>query len=173
MRLKNLHLINFRNYVDRRFDTDSDHVILLGQNGAGKTNFLEAVNYLSLTKSFRTSEDKSLIREGETFFNVTGSVSLSATEHKVEIIYSHNNGKQVFLDGKKSSIRNLLSKVQTVLFHTDDIDVFRGSASQRRRYLDILLSQMDPNYYHHLVVYNHLIRQKREILKKKTVRCSL
>lgn len=172
MRLKNLHLLNFRNYVNSQFDTDHDHVLLLGRNGTGKTNFLEAVNYLSLTKSFRTNDDASLIRQGEDFFNVNGSVSLDSSEHKVEIIYSHKNGKQVSLDGKKSSVRNLLTRVQTVLFHTDDIEVFRGAASQRRRYLDILLSQMDPTYYHHLVIYNHLMKQKREILKKKTIRSS-
>ncbi len=174
MRLKKLSLINFRNYSKQDFFTDARHVVLVGCNGSGKTNFLEAVNYLSITRSFRTSDEESLILHGQDFFNVSGLVLEDGSEeHKIEVIYSKTKGKQVLMDDKKIPVRNLVAHMKSVLFHTDDIELFRGSSSMRRRYLDVLLSQMDSNYYNHLVIYNHLMKQKREILKKKTlISCS-
>jgi DNA replication and repair protein RecF len=168
MRLNSISLINFRNYSKNSFLTGGNHVVLLGNNGTGKTNFLEAVHYLAVSRSFRTSEDASLISTNGDFFNISGQTTERGVNHNIDITYTREKEKRIVFDSHRIKAKDLITRMSAVVFHNDDIETIRGSAGTRRRHLDMILSQTDPEYYHSLVVYNHLIRQKKELLKKKT-----
>ena len=167
MRLNSLSMINFRNYMNNHFALDNNHVILLGKNGIGKTNFLEAIYYLSTSRSFKSSKDESLISIGNDFFNITGQINEKEIAHRINITYTVKKEKNIIFDNHPCKAKDLISRMNTVVFHNDDLEIIRGVSSVRRRYIDTVLSQTDSEYYHCLVVYNHLIRQKKEILKKK------
>ena len=170
MRLNRLSLVNFRNYPRAEFDICGNHIVLLGKNGTGKTNFLEAIHYLSLSRSFRTTQDASMTGIGKDFFSVSGDTAENEIRHHVEITYSQVTGKKIFFDTHRIKAKELGNRMSVVVFHGDDMNLIRSAASSRRRYLDIVLSQTDPEYYHALAVYNHLMRQKKELLKKKIYR---
>ncbi len=167
MRLNSLSLLNFRNFSNRFFSLNSNHIILLGKNGTGKTNLLEAIYYLSMSYSFRSYKDDSLISIGKEFFNISGQISEQGINHNIDIVYTKKKEKKIVFDNHRCKAKELISHMSTVVFHNDDIEMIRGTSSIRRRYLDMVLSQTDPEYYHSLVIYNHLIRQKKELLKKK------
>jgi DNA replication and repair protein RecF len=166
MQIKRLSLLNFRNYqrADIEF-YDGVHVIY-GGNGAGKTNILEAIYYLALTKSFRTNIDKNLILNIEKMFRVQGEFKTSQEQAIVSnIAYSPERGKTLSVNGQKApKFSDYIGDVPVVLLHPEDLSLSRGGPSQRRRFLDILLSQSSKLYLHHLIQYNRSLRQRNRLL---------
>jgi DNA replication and repair protein RecF len=166
MQIKRLSLLNFRNYkkADIEF-SDGVHVIY-GENGAGKTSILEAVHYLALTKSFRTNIDKNLVLNTEKMFRIQGEFKTSQEQAIVSIIaYSPETEKSLTVNGQKArKFSDYIGDVPVVLLYPADLSLSQGGPSQRRRFLDILLSQSSKLYLHHLIQYTRSLRQRNRLL---------
>lgn len=166
MQLARLSLFNFRNYREASIHFfDGVHVIY-GENGAGKSTILEAIHYLALTKSFRTAVDKHLIFDKEKMFRIQGDfINRQGQAIHTTLAYSRDSGKHLTANGQKlQRFSEYIGEVPVVLLHPADLSLSQGSPQQRRRFLDILLSQSSKLYLHHLIQYNRSLKQRNQLL---------
>ncbi|RMD87980.1 MAG: DNA replication/repair protein RecF [Calditrichaeota bacterium] len=165
MILERLQLHHFRNYdeLDIGFSPGINQII--GENGSGKTNLLESIYCLGLVKSFRTVKDADLVQLHQSFFQITGEfVNELSVRHTITIYYA-NGHKAVSLDGKKVSRHSaIIGFLPIVLFNPEDHRITSGSPSERRRFLDILLSQSDKSYLASLQEYHAILKQRNKLL---------
>lgn len=168
MKLQRLSLLNFRNYKEAHIQFFEGVHVIYGGNGAGKTSILEAIHYLALTKSFRTSNDKNLILNTESMFRIQGEFSSGeGTAIQSTIGYSPENGKSLVVNGQKSQkFSDYIGEIPLVLLHPADLSLSQGGPAQRRRFLDILLSQSSALYLHSLIQYNRSLRQRNQLLNE-------
>ena len=164
MKIINLKLYNFRNYDSLNLEFSSKQNIIIGQNGSGKTNIVEAIYVLAITRSFRGSLDKVLIKNGKDVMSVEGSVKDKIT-HNYKLTLS-DNGKIVKIDNNKiPKLSNYISKINVVLFTPEDINIIKGTPSNRRNMLNIEISQLNNEYLHILNEYNKVLKQRNAFLK--------
>ncbi|KAA3656821.1 MAG: DNA replication/repair protein RecF [Calditrichaeota bacterium] len=165
MILNRLSLNNFRNYtaVTVQFESGINHII--GNNGQGKTNLLESIYCLGLAKSFRSNSDSELIRKSTTEYQVLGEfLSDNNVKHKIGIVATRNK-KNIHIDRKKvQKYSELIGKIPVVLYNPDDHKITAGSPAERRRWLDIMLSQSDHQYLKDLQVYKRILKQRNVLL---------
>jgi len=165
MEIKQLNLYNFRNYekLDIRFD--KRNTILIGDNAQGKTNILESVYVLGLTKSYFNINDKNLIKFGEVYSKIQGTIIDNNIEKKLEILINEK-GKKVKIDNQEiSKLSNYISKLNVIIFSPDNIRLLKESPSYRRKYLNIEISQLYSNYINILNNFNKILKQRNEYLK--------
>ncbi|MDP4038549.1 MAG: DNA replication/repair protein RecF, partial [bacterium] len=160
--LKSIDLINFRSYkkIDLRFDDKT--IIIYGPNAIGKTNLLESIFVASVGKPFH-SKDVDLIRHGEEFFRIESIFS----NIKVELSLQKKENlakKNLKLAGAIKPLINLIGLNPVTLFEPNDMNLLHGPPHDRRRYLDIVLSQADPLYSLGLANYRHILRQRNKLL---------
>lgn len=167
MKLLKLQLENFRNYKTHTYEFPDERgfTVLVGENGKGKTNFLEAIYLLSLGRSFRTLHKEDLVKWDENYLRCTGEVETDGEITSLEVFYScqpkQRNFKKNSVNKKNSEyIGNLL----TVLFHPEDLNMLYMSPSFRRRYMDTLLSQTDRNYLYALSQFKKIFKQRNALL---------
>ncbi len=173
MKIKNLHLNNFRNCHDLFLDLDYDKIIIIGKNAQGKTNILESVYFLSSLKSPRTSNIKDYVKFGENGFNIECKLIKSDTTVDLEVNYELNKTKSVKLNGLKTTPKNYKSAMTTVLFSTQDLLLLRGTPQDRRDWLDSAISQIYPTHDERLSKYNKIRIQKNNLLKEQEINESL
>ncbi len=167
MRLLRLHAQNFRNFELVRQSLQGASHFLLGRNGQGKTNFLEAAGLLGALRSFRTSESGALIRQGETrarlFYEVEGADGIAC---KVDLTLAPK-GKTLLVDGERvGRLSDLLGRFPAVVLSSDDNQLLRGSPGARRRLLDLHLASLEPAYYEHLRRYHRALAARNRLLKQ-------
>ena len=169
MVIRKLMLQNFRLFseIDLSF-TDGINLIT-GKNGQGKTSILESIHYLALTKSFRTTVDKNAIKYDESYFNIRGHIlSINSQQTDVRVYYSHQDAKQIFIDEKKvAKFSDYLGTVPCVVLTPDDLKLSYGSPGERRRFLDVLLSQVSSVYLDDLKNYRRALQQRNALLANK------
>ena len=138
MQIKRIGLKNFRNHHFLSFDF-SDHLnVLTGDNAVGKTNIVEAIYYLSLARSFRTSEDDDLIKKNQDRAEIDAVIVEGEITRKIKIVIT-KNGKAITINGKSIAKLSELSKcVNVILFQPKDVMLFSGPPKDRRNFLDIL-----------------------------------
>ena len=143
MRLEAVELRSFRSYPQLDFTPDPGTNLLIGDNGAGKTNLLEAIAYLSTLRSFRKAPDDALIASNADAAIVRGAVAAPVSQHMIEIELSRSARRRVLLDGKRPA-RNaeLRARLRCVTFLPDDLELAKGSAGQRRSLLDDIAAQL-------------------------------
>ncbi len=167
MKLRKLQLENFRNYPNYsyEFDNDKEITILLGPNGQGKTNFLEALYTLSLGKSFRTSTQEDLIEWGNEYLRCNCEITTDNDTINLEVFYSKAPKQKNF---KKNGVNlknsEYLGNLLTVLFHPEDLNMLYLSPSLRRKYLNIILSQTDKKYLKNLSQFKKVLKQRNALL---------
>jgi len=167
MKLTQLQLENFRSYKKYSFDFPEDKrvTILVGSNGKGKTNFLEAIYLLALGRSFRTLQRDDLVLWGEDYYRCKGKVTYSDEDNELEVFYSSNPVKRNFKkNGTNLKNTEYIGNLLVVLFHPEDLNMLYLSPQYRRRYMDILLSQTDKKYLYALTKYKKLIKQRNALL---------
>jgi DNA replication and repair protein RecF len=177
MRLTHLSLHNFRNYVRLDLDLPPGVSLLQGDNAQGKTNLLEAVYYLAITRSPHAGADRELVnwlaveQEPLPYARLVGQVARPTGDSTIEITLTQqaNNGaryrKQIRLNGVARRAMDLLGQLNVVLFLPEDIALVSGSPSRRRRYLDAALCQIDPVYCRALSRYNQIVTQRNALLR--------
>lgn len=167
MYIEKINLINFKNYeeADLRFSPNIN--IFLGDNGAGKTNMLDAIHCLSLTKSAFHSNESYNIRKTGNFFSILAT--FRKNNKSVTLQYDFQSGqKKVFRcdNVPYERITEHIGRFPVVLIAPYDTDVFREGSEERRKFFDGIFSQLDPEYLNNLIIYNQLLKQRNSLLKQ-------
>lgn len=166
MLLDTLHLVNFKSYTNRRFDFSPRLNCLTGLNGVGKTNVLDAVYYLGLTKSHRNVSDRLLVHHEADFFRLDGQFKVENTAQRVVVKFAPGKIKEVACnDVPYPRLADHIGQFPVVMIAPDDISLIQEGSEERRRFLDTTLSQLSAEYLTALVHYNHLLRQRNAQLK--------
>jgi len=164
--LRNVTFRNFRNYESLNLQFSASVNLITGENAQGKTNILEGIYFLSTAKSHRTSRDDELIQRGKLWFYLKGQVLSGNVSNVVEITNACGEKKKVKINGKaQERISSVLGRMNVVMFSPEDLSLVKGAPSERRRFLDILISQISPSYLYALQEYLVALRQRNELLK--------
>jgi DNA replication and repair protein RecF len=182
MLIRHLSLTNFRTYSRLEASLPPGALILVGANAQGKTSLLEAVYYLATAQSHHASSDRQLINfltlrsEPQPFARIVAEVASQAepAARRVEIrlVLDPTNGgdgrlrKEILVNGVKRRVSDLAGQVNVVLFLPQDLTLIEGSPSDRRRYLDVALSQVDAAYAYALGEYGKVLQQRNALLKQ-------
>src|ERR1700709_862544 len=167
MYLKQLSVINFKNYADAEL-TFSDGVnAFLGNNGAGKTNLLDAIHYLSLCKSYFNPIDSQQIKQGQDFFIVTGNFNKDGKTENIACSVKRNQKKQ-FKRNKKDYQRlaDHIGLFPLVMVSPYDISIIIEGSEERRKFIDNVISQTDNRYLDELITYNKVLINRNALLKR-------
>jgi len=168
MEIKNLKLTNFRNY-EKLDVTFNDHLNLIhGNNGMGKTNLVEAICVLALTRSFRPIMDKNLIMKEKNVAKIEGIVKKEYVNNYKVLI--EPQGKKVKVDNNKiSKISDYISKINVVIFNPEDLKIIKDTPSIRRKNINIEISQISITYLQNLNNYNKILKQRNAYLKTMAI----
>ena len=168
MFLKNIELNNFRNISKSSFDFKKNINIFIGNNAQGKTNILESIYFLAITRSHRTHNELNLIKNNELYTKISGVFENEDNDlHSLSILLN-SKGKKVSVDNiVQKKISNYLSRLNVIMFCPDDLEIIKGSPNIRRRFLNIELSQFRNDYLFLLKEYNKILKQRNEYLKQK------
>src|SRR2546422_4252248 len=165
MHLAHLRLRDFRNYARLDVDFDPGFHLLLGGNAQGKTNILEAIYLLATLRSFRGVGGAQMIRHGQKGYFV-GANALGPGGHEIKMYWSAAERK-LSLDGRPvRKLTDYLGVLRVVVFCTEDLQLIKGAARGRRRFLDLLLSQTYPVYLPLLQRYTRALRSRNALLKR-------
>jgi DNA replication and repair protein RecF len=166
--LAHLRLRDFRNYPRLDVDFSPGFHVLLGDNAQGKTNILEAIYLMATLRSFRGVGGAQMIRHGAKGYFAGGNV-VGQGEHEIKIYWSARERK-LALDGQPvKRLTDYLGVLRTVVFCTEDLQLVKGAARSRRRFLDLLLAQTQPGYLALLQRYMSAVRNRNALLKHRTV----
>ncbi len=162
-----LQLTGFKNYTSRTFEFHKRVVGICGANGKGKTNLLDALNYLCFTRSYFSRSDQINVNFGSPGFRLEGSMQNStADEKKIICIYRENARKEFLLDEVAyEKFSHHIGKYPGVFIAPDDIALITGGSEERRKLLDTLISQVDEQYLQNLILHNKLLAERNAILK--------
>ncbi|WP_158855793.1 DNA replication/repair protein RecF [Lunatibacter salilacus] len=167
MHLKNISLRQFKNFSADRFEFSEEVNCFLGLNGAGKTNLLDAIHYLCLTKSAFQSVDQFQMLHGTNFFMVKGSFINEGKILELDCSMESGKKKQLVLNGKPyQKMSDHIGLFPVVLIAPDDTSLIRDGSEERRRFFDNMLSQLSSNYLNQLVRYQHFLKQRNALLKQ-------
>lgn len=170
MRVVRLILEQFRNYSAQTVHfSESDIQLFVGRNGSGKTNILEAVSLLSLTKSCRGKEEQDMVQWDRGHYRITGLIrSDNGQESTMELVSEiiPRRRKALFLNDIRSPLASYVGTLPTVAFMPEDLLLFSGTPGERRRFLDQLLSQISPAYFADLSAYQKIVQQRNALLKR-------
>lgn len=165
MWINKIKINNFRNYNNEEINLNKNINVFYGENAQGKTNIIEAIFLCSMGKSFRAKQDKEMIKLNENNSIVEIEFFKSDRDGKIKI--QLGNRKTVFVNGIKiKKLSELLGNLNVVMFTPDDINILKGGPQNRRRFLDIMISQLKPNYMHNLRLYAKTLEQRNNYLKQ-------
>ncbi|MCC7431689.1 DNA replication/repair protein RecF [bacterium] len=167
MFLKQISLTNFRNQQEAKFDFKQGINVFIGKNGQGKTNLAEAIHYLCFLKSFRTSSDEFALKKSEKQFQLTGNFNFKdGSESEVILLYTKNEGKLVSQNHKSvAKFSDFIGSHPCVCLSLEDLAISNGSPSERRKFLDVVISQTSKVYLDSLIRYGKVIKQKNKLLE--------
>ena len=166
MRIEHLKLTNFRNYSSLELDLGRNVNIFIGDNGKGKTNILESIYVLSLTKTNRYGLEENLIKFNEEIAKIEGLIR-SDELLKTQEIHITKKKKQIFINNKEMRrIRDYISNFCVISFTPEDLEIIKGSPNNRRNMINIDISQLQNSYISYLNEFNQIIKIRNEYLKK-------
>jgi DNA replication and repair protein RecF len=167
MHLKRLQLINFKNYAEVEVEFSPTVNVLVGKNGSGKTNLLDAIYFLSLTKSAFAAADNHCVKSGENYFMVKGAFEDRKGAIKEVVGAIQSGSKKSFREAglEYQKLGDHIGKYPVVLISPDDTDLIKESGESRRKFFDSIISQLDQAYLENLIQYNYALRQRNGLLK--------
>ena len=164
--LHTLQLTHFKNYTGQGIALSPGINCFVGLNGMGKTNVLDAVHYLCLTKSHKGLPDKLLVQHDAPFLRVEGVFEMEGAKHKVVLKMPSDKRKELEVNGTTiTRLADHIGRFPAVMIAPDDVDLVQEGSEERRRYLDTTLSQISPEYLQHLLIFNNLLKQRNALLK--------
>ena len=170
MFLKDLSLLNFKNHEESNLFFSEKINCFHGNNGSGKTNILDAIHYLSFTKSYFLNQDTLNIKHDESFFSIRGKFFKN---EKNEIVHCSikNPGKKIFKINNRQYNRfsDHIGLFPLVLISPTDVNLIIDGSDVRRKYIDSVISQFNPQYLEHLIKYNRIIKQRNVKLKQLSI----
>lgn len=167
MHIKSLTLQNFRSYKNKKFEFSDKVNLLVGKNAQGKTNVLEAIFFLVLGKSFRTSKEKEVILWNKNNGKIEGDFEKKYRETNVEMFFSDSHKKMIKIDGIGiRRIGELLGNVNAVFFSPNELKLVKESPEERRRFMNVILSQTNKRYFYELERYEKVLANRNKLLKE-------
>ncbi|MDD2622195.1 MAG: DNA replication and repair protein RecF [Bacteroidales bacterium] len=169
MYLKSIHLLNFKNYTDAHFQFTERINCLVGLNGVGKTNLLDAIYYLSMCKSYFNHSDQLNINHQADFFAIHGSFEFIDIEGETKVsCIQKSNSRKIFKFNQKEYTRlsDHIGILPSVMISPYDSDYINGSSESRRKYFDSVIAQYDKIYLDTLIQYNKVLLQRNVLLKQ-------
>jgi DNA replication and repair protein RecF len=165
LRLNNISLIQFKNYLSRSIPFTERIVCISGRNGIGKTNLLDAIHYLCFTKSYFTRDANNILK-GYDGFRLEGELEIWGKPEKAVCILRETGKKEFSIDGQYyEKFSRHIGHYPCVIIAPDDIQIITAGSEERRRFIDALLSQLDADYLQQLIVYNKILQQRNSLLK--------
>lgn len=166
MIIESIKLINFRNYSKLTLNFNNGINYIYGKNASGKTNLVEAIYFLSIARSFRTSEDKELINLNSELASITASIRTSIIGKKLQI-YLTPEGKKILLENRQvKKISELNEIINCLYFYPKDVLLLKDAPRARRNFLNIAISKNSSNYLKFISAYEKLLKERNELLKK-------
>lgn len=166
LRLEQLDLVQFRNHPSRNYRFDGRVVAISGKNGSGKTGILDAIHFLSFTRSFFHHQDQLSVTHGSQGMRITGTL-IDDTPFRVQLILRETGRKEMLVDHEVvKRFSSHLGRIPLVMITPDDIDLILGGSELRRRFIDMCISQVNSTYTEHLMSYNKVLQQRNAALKK-------
>ena len=165
MWIEKIKINNFRNYDEQEINLNKGINLFFGDNAQGKTNIIESIFISAFGKSFRTSKEKELIKYNENFLNISLKYKNKDRDGHIKIQISDK--KNILVNGIKiKKLSDLLGNINIVLFTPDDISILKNGPAQRRRFLDMMIGQIRPNYVYNLNMYLKVLEQRNNYLKQ-------
>ncbi|TVX99968.1 DNA replication/repair protein RecF [Cohnella terricola] len=169
MQLNSMELQGYRNYESVKLATEGGVNIFIGPNAQGKTNLLEAIHVLSLTKSHRTSKDKELIGWNQTAAVIRAQMRRKIGDVSLELQLSAQ-GKKAKVNGlEQRKLSSFVGTLNVVLFAPEDLDIVKGAPGVRRRFMDMEIGQVHPGYLYDMQQYQKILQQRNNYLKSTDV----
>ena len=169
MKIKSLKLKNFRNYDLLKLEFDDATNIFYGDNAQGKTNILESIYLSGTTKSHRGTKDRDLVQFGQEESHIEAVVEKNGITYQIDMHLKKNSPKGIAIN--KIPIRKaseLFGIINIVFFSPEDLNIIKNGPSERRRFIDLELSQLDKVYLNNLSNYNRIVNQRNHLLKDIT-----
>ena len=165
--IKHLLLSNFRNYKKAEISFNSQSIVFTGQNGQGKTNILEAVFFLSVLRSFRSSKSSDLKKIGEKSFYIGAEIKKKKWNEFLEVKYGEGTRRKLSIDNSpvfKAS--EFINQIRAVIFSPEDINIINSHSGLRRKFMDMLISVIEPFYLNALKNYNVALKNRNALLRE-------
>ena len=167
MYIKGLRLVNYRNYEELDIEFSRNFNIIHGNNGQGKTNILEAIFLCSSGRSHRTSKDGELIRMDQSAAKVLLTMDKDGMDSSVEIDLKKDEKKRIRINEiPLKKLGALMGHLTTVIFSPEDLMIIKEGPSERRRFIDITISQLKPSYFYDLQQYYKILHQRNSLLRE-------
>jgi len=167
MIIKSLELKNYRNLEDVQMDFSEGINLLYGDNAQGKTNILESIYLCGTSKSHRGSKDREIIRFEDEESHIKMILSKREISYRIDMHLKKNRTKGVAVNGMPiRRITELFGILNVIFFSPEDLNIIKSSPSERRRFIDLELCQLDKIYTYNLINYNKIVNQRNKILKK-------
>ena len=172
MRIHSLKLRNFRNHAEKEIEWAPQFNIITGPNGVGKTNILDAIHLLCMSRSFVTSTDRVLPLHGEQWFELEGKFESAArSEFSLKSFYSTHEGKTFFVnDSPLERLSDLIGRVPVVVMSPEDRKLTAEGPLERRSFLDGFIAQISQEYLQNLLLYRRIRRQRSTLLQQESLR---
>lgn len=174
MKLNSLKLTNFKNYesLDIRFSAGINCIV--GKNGMGKTNLLDALHYISMTRSALNSVDQQNISYNQLFFAINGKVDQDKKEKSINCYFEQGKKKIIKVEGKElDKLSDHIGNFPSVLITPDDTEIIKEGSEVRRKFFDSVIAQHDRPYLEDLMAMQRLLKQRNSFLKKNDGRRSI
>lgn len=170
MKIKTIHLQNFRNIEELSLSFAPGVQVITGENAQGKTNILESIFLSSTMRSFRAGRENMLIRYGEEQAKIELCFEKNDREQLLCLELTGNESKKVFLDGRRlQKTRDAIGLFQSVLFTPDHLMMMKGGPGERREFLDMTLCAQSPGYTENLLQYNKALKNRNRLLKTEDI----
>lgn len=173
MRITDLELTNFRKFKKLKLDNFSSINVIIGKNGVGKTSIIEGIYFGSIAKSFKSYYDNVLLKTGETFFKIKISLEVGEKQRKLEVIVDGKEKKAKINGQILKKLSDYICEYSVILFSPDDTRLIKDNPNTRRNYLNIELSNVNKEYINLINMYNKLIKNKNDYLKKINLNSNL
>ena len=165
--LKELELKNFRCHDDYKTNLFNGINIIVGNNAVGKTSILESIYFLGLCKSFKTSDDITLIKQKQEFLYVKGVLIENSREFEVFSSFTRERGKKISVNGNVyKNLSDYYGFFNVVCFSPADLKLIKGESRIKRKFLDVYIGQTDKKYLKNLSDYNKILKERNELLKR-------
>lgn len=166
MIIKSIELANYRNYDNLQISFDKGVNILYGDNAQGKTNVLEAIYLSATTKSHKGSKDKEIIKFEKEEGHIRSIIERHDMEYRVDMHLRKNKSKGIAINGQKiKKASELIGLLNVVFFSPEDLSIIKDGPSERRRFIDMELCQLDKSYLYNLNQYNKILNNRNKLLK--------
>lgn len=166
MKLTELNLHHFRNYNEAQVEFSPQINVLIGENAQGKTNLLESIYVLAMTRSHRTNNDRELIEFGKDAAQIRGTVQRELGSLKLELDIGKHGKKAKANHLEKARLSEYLGQLNVILFAPEDLALVKGAPTVRRRFIDMEFGQVSPKYLHDLTQYRDILKQRNRYLKQ-------